>query len=268
MSWEPIVTPNPNVKALRVWVDKGTVLSLKGTYTAGVTTLAQFQLGEGPGASELQGDYIYTYPEGPNADGQIAFYFAPKIEDNDLLVPFESYVQRIGNHRWPDVVKSLAIVADYSFPRSTNIVRGGEAGIVVGPSYHVAEELIPEINEGSSFYVEDFIGHTWFTLPRYRVPVATAVSVMIPGGGRYQHQEALHDDIEVDGLTSANATFISDAMGAAVGNVGAQRNPATNMTRWRAYWLSDEQVRRDGVIYRRRIRVRPPRVPASIFQLS
>lgn len=268
-NWEPLPTPNPAEFAIRVRASPTQVLGKMGALVAGTTTLKEFDLATAP-SSEGIGDYIYTYATGPDDGGRLAFHFAKPKTDAEKRTPWRSQIERMGNHRWPDILVALAVTTDYSFPRSASIIDSATnvQGIVTAPRYRIAEALIPEMNEGTRFLVQEFLSPTVFTIPRYRLPCATSVSLTLPDGTGYSHGECLHDTIELDPLPTAQSTLLSGSAGNAGGIMGGQRFPASNFKTWRPYWFSDEQQLRDGVWYRRRVRVIPPRVPDVQLRLN
>lgn len=232
----------------------------------GVTTYAQFAAGDRSRSDEF-GSYIYTAASKPGA-GLLTFHFAKPKTDEEKRTPYKSFVERMGNHRWPDILVALAVTTDYSFPRSATIIDGNVQGVKTAPRYRIAEALIPEMNEGTRFLVQEFQAPTVFTIPPYRLPCATSVRITLPDGTTYSHGECLHGDIDIPPLATGQTSLISGAGAAAGGVMGAQKFPASNFSSWRAYWFSDEQVLRDGVWYRRRVRVIPPRRPDAQFLLA
>lgn len=258
-------TPNPDEFALQVWVPQEKIVS-QHMPTSGTTTYREFKMHPTPNTAEGYAGYIYTYATGPREDGALGFHFAKPKTAAEMRVPFRSQIERMGNHRWPDVLVALAVTADYTFPRAGQIIKNGALGTVTGPNYRISEALIPEMNEGTRFLVQEFQSPTPFTIPRYRVPGATSVSLSLPDGTNYRHGECLHDDIEIDALNTASATYLAGSASSVGGNIESQRFPASNFSKWRAYWFSDEQVLKDGGWYRRRVRVLPPRAPR--IQLS
>jgi hypothetical protein len=259
----PTADPNEDAVAVTCEVDN---LRLAQMPVEESTTYAQFGAGDRSRADEF-GSYIFTVKSKPGA-GLLTFHFAKPKTEEEKRTPFKSAIERMGNHRWPDILLALGVTVDYSFPRSATIISGDTQGIVTAPRYRIAEALIPEMNEGTRFLVQQFQAPTMFTIPRYRTPSATAIRLVLPDGASYSHNECLHEEIELDPLPTAQTTLLSESGAPAGGIMGGQRFPASNFTRWRPYWFSDEQVLRDGVWYRRRVRVIPPRPSEAAFQLN
>jgi hypothetical protein len=194
----------------------------------------------------------------------IEFLFGKPKTKEEATKPFESYWKKHGNHRWPPILKSLEIIEDTSMPRTANVIKNGEAGIVIGPTYFDKYVYIPDCNEGSKFWFEEFVSPVPFNLPNYRVPVATAVQFSVPGlsGG---FQESLHDDINIPDTRSASSTLFASSSQAASGFVSGQSFPKTNFKTWLPYVVYDEQKQDEtGLWYRQRIRVFPPMRPRAI----
>lgn len=251
--------PGSGEFVLRAWVRMSQIRDDSSKPVEGTTTYRAFKWHTDQGGTESFYDYIYTYAEPQQRDGMIGFNFAKPKTDEQKRTPFRSFLERSGNHPWPDILTALAVTADYTFPRAGAIIKDGELGTVTGPSYRVSEANIPQMNEGTRFLVQEFCAPTVFTIPRYRVPGATSVSLALPDGTTYRHPECLHDDIEIEALNTASSTYLAGSESTVGGNILNQKFPASNFSRWRPYWFSDEQVLREGLWFRRRVRVIPPR---------
>ncbi len=258
-------TPDPDESSVAVTCEVDN-LRLIQMPVAGTTTYLQFTAGDRSRVDEF-GAYIYTMKSKPGP-GLLTFHFAAPKTEEQKRTPWKSSIQRMGNHRWPDILVALGVTTDYTFPRSATVIEGNEQGVVIAPRYRIAEALIPEMNEGTRFLVQEFQAPTVFAIPQYRLPCAGAVRFTLPDGTVYAHGESLHDDLELEGLPTSSTTLIGGTGTPSGGTMGSQKFPASNFTRWRPYWFSDEQELRDGVWYRRRVRVIPPRVSKTIFQLN
>lgn len=215
------------------------------------------------------GDYIFTLNK--NGSGEnIDFFFGMPKDRITAAKPFRKYWKKHGNHRWAPILKSLEIIEDRVFPRSSNYT-GTDAsgatvtGIILGPTYYDRYIFIPECNEGSKFLLEEFLSPFPIPIPTYRVPVATSVQFNIPGlsGG---FQEALHGDIAIPDTRSGASITLGSQSFPASGFLSGQFFPKTNFRSWVPYVIYHESQQDEscGLWYGQRIRVFPPLRPKAI----
>lgn len=204
------------------------------------------------------GDYIYVTQSGSHG-----LLFAPPRTVEEAKVPYRKQWSKFGNHRWHPILKNLVLLENPSFPRSTNFIQNGQQGIATAPSYDDRYIYVPDVNEGSRFFTEEFFSPRQFIIPRYRVPIPTGVQYSI-GDLRGSFQECLHDDIDIPPTRSANAIYLGSSAYSGNGSVEGQSFPRTNFKTWLPYIVYDEQQLMDAGWYRKRIRVFPPTRPKAI----
>lgn len=255
-----IPTPNPSERALLIQFDESVIAANPDFIPVEGTTYRNFP--EGLIARsypvELWGDYIYTSPMGDHG-----LLFAKPKTPEQAITPWRRQWSKFGNHRWHPILKNLILIENPSFPRSTNFIQNGQQGFATAPSYDDRYVYIPDVNEGTRFFTEEFQAPTQYVIPRYRTPVPTGVQYSV-GDLRGAFQECLHDDIEIPATRSSNAIYLGGAAYSGNGSVEGQVFPRTNFKTWLPYVIYDEQELTNGVWYRKRIRVFPPARPRAI----
>jgi hypothetical protein len=263
-------TPNKNEEAFYIDLDQETLSKFRsgdfprtsdGGNTATVYEDWKYALPER--VKQGWGDYIYTSKQ-EIGDGGLRFFWGLNKTEEEKNTPYQRVWKKHGNHRWPPILKSLYLLEDYNFPRSTNrVTRAGGSGVVIAPTYYDRVVYIPDTNEGTRFLVEEFLAATPFVIPRYQTPVATGVQYSI-NGLQGSFPECLHDDIEIPSTTTASIAYQSGSAAAAGGSLEGQFFPRTNFKNWRPYVVFDEQEEVPTGWSRMRIRVYPPMRPRAI----
>jgi hypothetical protein len=211
------------------------------------------------------GDYILTMVKN-GSEEMINFFFGKDKTKEEAAKPFHKYWKKHGNHRWPPILKSIEILADYSFPRSTNTIVDGVVGVAVGPTYFDRYVFIPDVNEGTRFLFEEFTSPRPFKIGVYRTPVPTGIQYSIPGlSGSFG--ECLHDDVLFPDLRTVTQVIATGGTASlSNGNLAGQFFPKTNFKTWLPYvvYCEQEQDKGSGVWYMQRIRVFPPFRPRAI----
>lgn len=205
------------------------------------------------------GGYRYLYAADFSAY-YMRFHFGMDKTDEEKATPFNSIWKKMGNHRWPPLLKGLAFIEDYEFPEATNVIGGGEAGVATSPKNYVRELYIAEVNEGSRFLLDEFLSPTPYGMGRTPVPQSGRVSYMI-NGVRGAFEECWHDDIEIPSTSSATATLIGSSESVGDSRIPGQFFPRTNFRRRRPYILTVDQDLTPGGYHYQRLRVFPPRQP-------
>lgn len=264
-----IATPNPEEFAVLVTVPshfifEGTQPRLGERYDKTANWMDKSMVSMG------YGDYIFSMSK--DGGGQTTqFTFGKNKNDRqskdpllNSMVPFHKSWKKFGNHRWAPILKNLTILTDNSFPRSANVISGLNLGIINAPVYFDRYVYIPDCNEGTRFFLEEFVGPEPYKIPRYRVPIATGIQYNI-GNLSGGFQECLHDDVFIPTTTTGNVLVNGTLSGGGIGQEG-QFFPATPFKTWLPYVLYDEQEqdKSSGAWYRQRIRVFPPLLPRAI----
>ncbi len=218
------------------------------------------------------GDYILTLVKGGDSESINFFFGKPKITvgpDGTLVdqskTPYRKYWKKFGDHRWPPILKNVELVADFSFTRSTNASINGQQGIIIGPTYFERYVFIPDCNEGSKFFIEEFVSPTEFKIPFYRVPLSTGVQYSAPGVS-IDFPESLHGDIFFPDLRTSTQVVTSTATFGSSGSLSGASFPRTNFKTWLPYvvYAEQEQDQSCGLWYLQRVRVFPPLRPRTI----
>lgn len=272
--WRVLSTPNPAELSFVVIIPQDVVrMNLSCMPAIGSTFktlgIAGSQTGRSVGwipdaalATDSQfGLYIFTDTENEGTD--IMFFYGKPKTTEEANTPWRKQWSKFGNHRWHPILKNLILLENPSFPRSTNFIQNGQQGFATAPSYDDRYTYIPDVNEGTRFFTEEFQSPTQFVIPRYRTPVPTGVQYSV-GDLRGSFPEALHDDIDIPATRSANAIYLGGAAYSGNGSVEGQFFPRTNFKTWLPYIVYDEQELTSGVWYRKRIRVFPPARPKAI----
>lgn len=257
MDWELIDTPNPDEDALRIWVDQGAALSALGTYTAGVTTLDQFNFNTAP-TSEGLGSWVYVKKVGRDDKGRRGFVFAKPKTDEQARTPYKAYWWKHGNHPWPAVIYQLSLIKDRALGHSANTLVNGEAAVVSGPSYYLRVAELPAISEGTRFRVQEYFYPDFIKLPRYRVPQPGNIQLDVLGL-QASFSDVLHPHIKIPPTQTANAVTLASSTANLGSAIAGQDFPATNFTTRRRYVLLHEQVEVEGGVHGKRVWVYPPR---------
>lgn len=264
--WRLHASPNTSERSFSVIVPQDRIDEFKDDfddYEAG-DAYEDFPLMADPdlGKADRYGDFLYTQ-QNDFAPGWLEYWFAPWKTVEEANTPYHSEWSKFGNHRWHPILKNLVILEDTAFPRSTNIIQNGQQGFVTGPSYSDQYIYIPDANEGSRFFVEEFTSPRPFEIPTYLVPLPTGIQYTM-GDLRGSFTECLHDDIIIPAARTANAVYLGSSAFSASGYLSGQYFPRTNFKGWIPYVVYDEQELRAGVYYRKRIRVFPPPRPRAI----
>lgn len=258
--FESVPTPNPSEMAFRVREDAAFVFPSQFPQRGDKFKDCKILSVKSRVAQQDLASYEYTYfsKEGET----LWFYFVKPKTEEEKNTPFR-ITRSFGNHSWPPILKALVLIADSSFPRSTNVGgANGQQGIVTGPSYYVREIYIPEANEGSLFQLEEFFAPTPFKIPQHEVPQPSSVSYDVPGrSGTFPR--CLHKKLIVPNARTGTEKVIGDTTGDAAGIVSGQVFPATNFTEWDAYVISDKETFDVGY-YRQKITVYPPDEPQTV----
>lgn len=266
--WRLLETPNPTRCGIGIIIPQDEVASNPAGIPQIEDSLKDLSFGipeSSLATDDTFGLYQYTSYRmiGEKESASFMFMYGPNLTDTEKNTPYRSSWRKHGNHRWPPILKGIILLEDNSFPRSTNYVSNGQAGVALGPAYYDRVVYIPDTNEGTRFLMEEFFSATKFSIPRYQTPVATAVQYSVNGlNGSFP--ECLHDDIEIPATRTATATYYGGQDFSGNGSVEGQFFPRTNFKRWRPYVLLDEQEQQDAGWYRQRIRVFPPAMPKQI----
>lgn len=269
--WYLIDTPEPELFSIAVVCPMTVVQDNPGAWpvTGDLLSANKFNPTKAIATPDKYGNYLYVSKQISGAN--VIFIYSKNKTEEERNTPFRTYTRK-GSHRWPPIVKFVAIVADYGSPRSFPVYDFSgitpEVGQGFGPTYYDSVGYIPDASEGTRFLIEEFFSATAFDIPNSPVPIATAVSYLLPGGGGQSIPECLHPDIEIPQMFTAQSSLIG---GSAVGvgtTIGGQKFPATNFTGWSPYVLSDDPTFTPVGYHRIRTRVFPPPEPRMIIQTS
>ncbi len=254
-----VKTPSPRERSLVVLVEEEVFAGNSNILPPEGTPYKSFPPGIRSGDYlKAYGEYIYV-----GQTGDRGLLFAKNKSKQEANTPFRKQWSKFGNHRWHPILKNLVLLENPSFPRSTNIIQNGQQGFAVASSYDDRYIYIPDANEGTRFFTEEFFCGQMFTIPRYRVPIPTGVQYSI-GDLRGSFQECLHDDIDIPATRQANAVYLGGAAYSGNGTLQGQFFPRTNVKSWVPYCCYDEQSLTESGWYRKRIRVFPPARPRAI----
>lgn len=264
--WSLHRTPNPAEKSFSVVIGNSEIADAMADFDAYAegSLFSDFPLipDQDLASDSRFGQYRFSEcaDEGP---ANMRFFFGKNKTPEEANDPFRSTWKKFGNHRWMPILKGIAIIQDYSFPRSTNAINLIQQGIATAPSNYDRVIYVPDCNEGTRFRVDEFISPVAFKIPRHRTPVATSVQYSV-NGLRGEFQECLHGDIEIPASRTGNAEFFGTSGSVGSGSIEGQSFPATNFKTWIPYVVYDEQELQSGIWYRQRIRVYPPLRPKVI----
>lgn len=258
-------TPNPDEQAFYHELDQEVLSSLRADeWPTGEVTLYQDWKFAIPERKAQWGDYLYVSKKG-TGNATMRFYWCKNKTAAEKNVPFRSYSE-VKNHRWPPILLALAIQQDYTFPNVTNVVSGTDSGIVTAPRNYPKRVYIPEVNEGTRFFTEEFFAATKFDIPRHVVPTPTAVFVDVLDVS-LSFPECLHPKIVVPNTRTGDVTLVAGVAADAGGALNGQIFPATNFETWAPYILTDQQQELPtGGWHRIRVRVYPPDLPDAIVR--
>lgn len=264
--WNLHRTPNPSEKSLSILIPQMEVKEKKILFDAYLPG-ALFQdcpVIPDEGLVEDYGDFVFT--DSTDADNKyLRYWFAAPKTAQEKMLPFRAMWKKFGNHRHAPMLQGLAFVTDPNFPLSTNIIEGGQLGVATAPRQYAREIFIAEVNEGSRFWLEEFLSPTPFAIGRYPVPQPQPVPYQMNGiSGRVE--DCLHDDIEIPVTRSTTVTYAGGTESSSNAVVPGQFFPRTGFIRRRPYILIADQDLVNGVWYMQRIRVFPPRTPKVTVQ--
>lgn len=239
MNWELIPTPNPTEDTLRVWVDQGTALGLMGTYTARVTTLAEFALASAP-VSEGLAAYVFAGKDGPDDEGRVAFDFIKPKTDEQRSTPIEPEAVITEDVEWLPVLHWIEFVQETGAPLSQNTVDGGgRQAMVIIPRWLVRRSYTHGQSLKTAVRVRRFLSDIpW---PEDRVhsdqPMGTEVSWDLVGS-HGSTGRCLHKEIKVPGQSGSYGVIDSDgepSTAPSTAQSGGQLVPRTNHVRWQDF---------------------------------
>lgn len=273
--WELLDTPNPHLFGFLVRVPQDTVSLYpqlcpeEGDLFQNLGLLNSRSIGWIPdnalAADSRFGLYVYVQKTIDRKTGVVNFHYGPPMTEEKKKTPYRRQWKKFGNHRWPPILKGVAILQDNAFPQSTNYISVGQLGVATASKFYDRYLYVPDTSEGTRFFLEEFFSPTQFVIPRYRTPVATAVQYSVNGLNN-SFPECLHDDIDIPATRTANATYLGGDAFAGNGSVEGQFFPKTNFKTWLPYVLSHEQEQVEAGWYGFRIRVFPPLLPRAIRQ--
>jgi hypothetical protein len=259
--WDLHRTANPAEWGFSVVIPTTNIQENLAAYRAQVPETPFNQLPNPPDPDLASDDQfgLWTLTDTSDNDaGSKRYWYARNYTEEERNTPFRAFWKKFGNHRFDPELEALVFLQDASFPLSANVIRNGQQGIVTSPRPFVRELFRAEVNEGSRFYLEQFVSNVPFAIGRYPVPQAQPVSYDI-NGVRGNTGPVLHDDIEIPSTLTANATFFGGTAGAESSRLPGQFFPRTNFKRRRPYVLIMEQDLVNGVWTAERIRVFPPK---------
>lgn len=261
---QPIRTPNPSVWNLEVTVKASILASNPDITPVEGTPYDQFPKWFKDSAYIKQyGGYTYIDNKDGPQRGDVTLIFCKNFTAEQATQAYRTYY-RFGNHRWPPQLLALAFIKDNAFPRAINGVVKGKGAVIVGPTYYVRRVMIPEINEGSRFKIEEFFSNIPLPISQYLVPVPTEVMWDIPGA-RGSIPECLHPKIVVPHTQSASAGIVQGDASAASGIIAGQTFPETDMVELEPYVVSQSNDFEQGGYHSIRVTVEPPDTPEAII---
>lgn len=260
---QPIRTPNPSVWNLEVTV-KASQLATDPDFTPTEGTAYNLFPKWLKDSAYIRkwGEYTYIDNRDGPQKGDVTLVFCKNFTAAEAATPFRTY-WRYGNHRWPPQLLALSFIKDNNFPRAINGTIKGQAGVILGPNYYVRRVLIPEINEGSRFLVEEFFSNTALPISSGLVPVPTEVMWDIPGA-RGSVPECLHPDIRIPHTQSATIGIVAGNVSDAAGVIAGQFFPETEMTELEPYVISQSNDFSSGYSSTR-VTVYPPQTPEPLI---
>lgn len=264
--WSLHKTPKPSEKSFSVLVSMANMAPRMAEFDAYLEGALFKDFPIIPDQALAQDDQfgLYRFTDSEDGDAEhLRFFFGKNKTAEEANTPYRRQFSKFGNHRWHPILKNLVILENTAFPRSTNFIQNGQQGLATGPSYDDRYIYIPDVNEGSRFFTEEFVGSVPFNIPQYRVPIPTGIQYSM-GDLRGSFPEALHDDIVIPMAQTSNAIYLGGQAYAGNGPVEGQFFPRTNFKTWLPYIVYDEQQLTNGVWYRKRIRVFPPLRPKAI----
>lgn len=261
-----VPTPNPNERGFYTELDQEALSELRdGDWPVDEETLYRNWRFAIPERKTQWGAYIYVGQEVGSAPGTIRFLWLKNKTDEEKNTPYKTY-REFKNHHWDPILLGVKVEQDYNFPVSSTTISGAEPAIVTAPRNYIKRAIIPDVDEGSIVVTEEFFAATPFDIPRYPVPTPTAVNIDFYDTG-LSVPRCLHPKIEVPDIRSGIDIYLTTSQVASEANgaISGQLFPATNFETWAPYVVSDQQARRDGGWYRKRIRVYPPDMPDAII---
>lgn len=266
MDWDLLPTPNPNEDAIRIWVDKGTALGMQGRYSAGETTLTQFELSSSP-VSEGQDDWIYVEKVGPDNTGRMGFIFAKAKTEEEKYTAFE-VTPSSKPFGWHTVIKRLEPIPDFGTPRSGVKLINGQAGNFNAPEYYAQVDLIDGGDYVTRFLKYEYQAPTKFDIPAHDGPVPLPVMVMLPGREAIYIPKALHKQITIDRLITSVTQGFEGSYQGSMSSIPGQVFPSTApFEEWAPWVVEHDQKQVNGVWYCWKVIAFPPPEPELIRQL-
>lgn len=210
------------------------------------------------------GGYVYT--QYSSEGDYLWFYFGKWKTEEDKKKPFNVWT-KFDDHTWDLILLGVAVVPIPGFPQSTYGVVNGVKTLISATRYYGREIYIPRTTTGTQFFVEEFLSPTPFDIPKHPSPIAMPVNYEVLGVRR-EFPLCLHDDLQLRPTNLGLSVVAGSTGSASSGAVGGYDFPATNFTRWKPYYVHDDQQRVNGLWHRMRIRALPPKMPEPVSQPS
>lgn len=256
-----IPTPNPQEMAFMVQVRADLLRS--HNLPAPLTPYKLCPHVEGKRMGEGWDDYVYLeptiYPPQPD-EGFLWFIFGKPRTEEERNTPFRTRPIRFGNHPWPGVLKGIRYERDSSFPLCTE---GPNGELIFSDRHYLRLSMISAASGGSTFVLEEFLSDRPFNLGRYPVPLGELVQGDYLDSS-FSIDNVIHDNLEIEDMVTGSRVRVPenpDASGSGGGVLKGQYFPRTNFTDWRPHFIADEQEIVNGLHYRQRVMVHPPRRP-------
>lgn len=190
-----------------------------------------------------------------------AFYFFKNKTAEELAIPF-GITKDVGDHNWHPVVEDVWTEEDDSFPQSTNAVGANDLGVVIAPTVHIRDIVIPDTDEGSRIITSHYLSALQPKIPHHQTPQAMDMTVRVNGAEK-PYGKVLHDDIWIPSTRSGTTKYMSRSQtsGAVGGVLEGQFFPATKPSGRKPFYLRDHATQTPhGVWHRIKIKIRPPKV--------
>ncbi len=247
-------TPDPSLRSLIITVGESSFASVGGILPKEGTLYSDDSWRSFFGSDyhkEFESFRYVTQLDDTKDGGQLLFARSRTPEDTNK--PFRTLIS-FGNHYWHTILLKLEPVLVRGFPLATQV--GNTSSNTNADRYVMREIYIPAATEGTRFVDEEFISDTPFQIPRWPVPIASAVTYdLINRRGGFP--ECLHDKLIIKAVSTVSGQRLPK-----------QVFPETNFTSWRPYTLTDTQSLEQNCYYRKRRRVFPPAMPDEVIRLA
>jgi hypothetical protein len=261
-----IPTVSPRERSLIVTVEDSVFASFPNILPPEDTRYGDFdrQIFAGDYRKQFE-NYLYKEQLENGRNGAAQLLFVKTRTDEERMTPVKERIEDVPGIEWPNVLEWVVFAQDDGFPLSQNTInsQGDPSTVIIGRAvilYSWLPGMSLTTRVRTRIFVSEYPWPDWAVWSDEPKPTEVSFDFANKDGG---FPKCLHDDITVEGTSSASYRVVSAAGDVEPANKTANNSqffPKTNHKRWQEY-VVNETKEENGLFIRYERTYYPPNRP-------